>query len=84
MMDEKIEMESRQLEQFLQYADNSWNIPIWKIEKTGLFESLEEIEVFFFSFDGYYYNTDIALINRLGHIYIDILDKLNENRLFYE
>lgn len=83
MIDKEIQKKSELLEEFLQYADNSWNIPIWKIARTGLFDNLAEIEVFFFSFDGYYYNTDIALIKRLDSNYINMLDKMGVRRLYF-
>ena len=83
MIDKEIQKKSELLEEFLQYADNSWNIPIWKIARTGLFDNLAEIEVFFFSFDGYYYNTDVALIKRLGSSYIDKLDQMGVRELYF-
>lgn len=83
MIDKEIQKKSELLEEFLQYADNSWNIPIWKIARTGLFDNLTEIEVFFFSFDGYYYNTDTALIKRLDSNYISMLDKMGVRRLYF-
>ena len=81
--DEIIEAKDIALGQQLEYCDNHWNIPIWKLANTGLFDSLAEIEVFFFSFDVYYYSTDIAVIKRLGKLYLDMIDEQGINRLFY-
>ena len=58
-------------------------IPVEEIVATGLFNSIEEIEVFFFSFDGEYYGTDTAFIKYMKDLYIGMLDELNINRLFY-
>lgn len=81
--DEWINVKVIVLGEYLEYCDSRFNIPISEIMQTGLFDSLSEVEVFFFTFDGYYYNTDIALIKHLGNLYLDMLDEQGINRLFY-
>lgn len=66
------------------YLDN-WDkrlfIPLNEIYMSGLFDSIEEISVFFYSFDGVYYSTDIALLKEFGQEYIDYLEENGLNRL---
>lgn len=81
---EKINLQMDKLDKYLTECDNSGIlIPLEDIVATGLFDSIEEIEVFFFSFDGEYYGTDTAFIKYMKDLYIGMLDELNINRLFY-
>ncbi len=81
---EKINLQMDELDKYLTECDNSGIlIPLEDIVATGLFDSIEEIEVFFFSFDGEYYGTDTAFIKYMKALYIGMLDELNINRLFY-
>lgn len=81
----KINLQMDKLDKYLTECDNSRIlIPLEDIVATGLFDSIEEIEVFFFSFDEEYYGTDIAFIKYMKDLYTGILDELNINRLYYE
>lgn len=73
----------KELGKFLEYCDTQWNIPMTAIMNTRLFDSVAEAEVFFFSYDGIYYNTDVALLRRLDELYVGTLDECNINRLFF-
>ena len=82
---EKINLQMNKLDKYLTECDNSGIlIPLEDIVATGLFDSIEKIEVFFFSFDGEYYGTDIAFIKYMEDLYTGMLDELNINRLYYE
>lgn len=82
---EKINLQMDKLDKYLTECDNSRIlIPLEDIVATGLFDSIEEIEVFFFSFDREYYGTDIAFIKYMKDLYTVMLDELNINRLYYE
>lgn len=80
----KINLQMEELDKYLTECDSKGIlIPVEEIVATGLFNSIEEIEVFFFSFDGEYYGTDTAFIKYMKDLYIGMLDELNINRLFY-
>lgn len=82
---EKINLQMDKLDKYLTECDNSGIlIPLEDIVATGLFDSIEEIEVFFFSFDEEYYGTDIYFIKYMKDLYTEMLDELNINRLYYE
>ena len=81
---EEINLQLEELDKYLIECDNKVIlIPLEEIVATGLFNSIEEIEVFFFSFDGEYYGTDTAFIKYMKDLYTGMLDELNFNRLFY-
>ncbi len=82
---EKINLQMDKLDKYLTECDNSGIlIPLEDIVATGLFDSIEKIEVFFFSFDREYYGTDITFIKYMKDLYTGMLDELNINRLYYE
>ena len=82
---EKINLQMDKLDKYLTECDNSGIlIPLEDIVATGLFDSIEKIEVFFFSFDRAYYGTDITFIKYMKDLYTGMLDELNINRLYYE
>ena len=58
-------------------------IPLEEIVAIELFDSIDEIKMFFFSFDGEYYGTNIAFIKYMNDLYTGMLDELNINHLFY-
>lgn len=81
---EEINLHMEELDKYLIECDNREQlISLEEIVATGLFDSIDEIEVFFFSFDGEYYGTDIAFIKYMKDLYTGMLDELNINRLFY-
>lgn len=81
---QEINLQMEELDKYLTECDSKGIlIPLGEIVATGLFDSIEEIEVFFFSFDGEYYGTDTAFIKYMKDLYIGMLDELNINRLFY-
>ncbi len=82
-LDKEIDSQMLLFDEYMEKWDKTPFIPVSEIIETGLFENIGEIEVFFFSFDGKYYSTDVALIKYLGRVYTDYLDKKNINRLFY-
>ena len=60
---QEINLQMEELDKYLTECDSKGIlIPLGEIVATGLFDSIEEIEVFFFSFDGEYYGTDTAFI----------------------
>lgn len=81
---EEINLQMEELDKYLTECDNKGIlIPLGEIVATGLFNSIDEIEVFFFSFDGEYYGTDIAFIKYMKDLYTGMLDEMNINRLFW-
>lgn len=81
---QEINLQMEELDKYLTECDSKGIlIPLGEIVATELFDSIEEIEVFFFSFDGEYYGTDTAFIKYMKDLYIGMLDELNINRLFY-
>jgi len=81
---EEINLQMEELDKYLIECDNKGIlIPLEEIVATGLFGSIDEIEVFFFSFDGEYYGTDIAFIKYMKDLYTGMLDEMNINRLFW-
>ena len=81
----EINLKMKELDKYLTECDKSEIlIPLEDIVATGLFDSIDEIEVFFFSFDGEYYGTDVAFIKYMKDLYTGMLDELNINRLYYE
>lgn len=81
---EEINLKMKELDKYLIECDNKVTlIPLEEIVATGLFDSIEEIEVFIFSFDGEYYGTDIAFIKYMKDLYTGMLDEMNINRLFW-
>ncbi|MBQ7136917.1 MAG: hypothetical protein IJO43_02985 [Bacilli bacterium] len=81
---EEINLQLEELDKYLIECDNKVIlIPLEEIVATGLFESIDEIEVFFFSFDGEYYGTDIAFIKYMKDLYTGMLDEMDINRLFW-
>lgn len=80
---EDIEAKMKAFDRYMNECDKRPFIHISEIVSSGLFDSINEIEVFFFTFDGEYYSTDISLINQMGELYTGMLDEMNINRLFY-
>ena len=79
----EINLKMKELDKYLTECDNKVTlITLEEIVETGLFGSIDEIEVFFFSFDGEYYGTDIAFIKYMKDLYTGMLDEMNINRLF--
>jgi len=62
----EINLKMEELDKYLIECDNKGElIPLEEIVATGLFDNIDEIEVFFFSFDGEYYATDVNYIKYL-------------------
>lgn len=81
---EEINLQMEELDKYLIECDNKGIlIPLEEMVATGLFDNIEEIEVFFFSFDGEYYGTDIAFIKYMKDLYTGMLDEMNINHLFW-
>lgn len=81
--DKDVELKMRVFDRYMTEWDKRLFIHISEIASSGLFDSIGEIEVFFFTFDGEYYSTDVALINQMGELYTGMLAEMNINRLFY-
>lgn len=81
---QEINLQMKELDEYLTECDSKGIlIPLGEIVATGLFNSVDEIEVFFYSFDGEYYGTDTAFIQHMKDLYTGMLDELDINRLFY-
>ena len=82
--DEMINYRMGMLDAFMDDWDNRLFIPLREIFASGLFDNMGEINAFFYSFDGEYYSTDIALLREFGKDYIDYLDEMGLNRLHFD
>ena len=80
---EELNLQMERLDIFLKECDKKFMVHIDDIISTGLFETIDDVCVFFFSFDGEYFFTDVAGVRVLKYLYTEMLEELGINRLFY-
>lgn len=80
--DEDINHTMEMLDVFMKDWDNRLDITLREIFASGLFNNMDEINAFFYSFDGEHYSTDVALLREYGKDYIEYLEQNGINRLF--
>lgn len=82
--DEMLNYRMDMFDVFMEDWDKRLFIPLREIFASGLFDNMDDINVFFYSFDEEYYSTDNALLREFGKDYIDYLDEMGLNRLHFD